>query len=569
MRQYHLAILITISAHFSFAQAPSWQWANSAGGTGSSSIFANSTATDKHGNIYVVGSFQPGALPFGNTTIYALTDNSFVAKYNSSGNLLWVRTADQQTTQDIAIAYGIAVDDNQNVYVAGSCSGNGLSFGGITLPNNSRTFLVKYDSIGNAIWVKTSVTIDAPAVAKDVAISKDGSIYITGIFLANILSFDGVNITNSTGCIDGFGCADAFIAKYDTSGQVFWVNTIRGQDMESIEGISTDSIGNFYVTGNFESPYAIFNTDTLVNSDSTNFVLGDSSDMFIAKYTPDGNLIWVKGAVGGQDDYAQSIATDKRGNSYVTGYFSSPSISFDTIKLNKVGNLGMYLVKYDSDGKVLYVTSSISTYNYGSSITVDDDSGVYLTGDFGNTVQFDNVILNNIGSTACCVVKYDSSLNALWAIAPTPSSINATSSAKGVSVSPNKEVVVIGGIGCNTIGGSGSSSVAFGSTTLSNQYCMTSGMFFVAKLGSVVGLVDVRNGLNTSLYPNPTSSYLTMDIEANISTQISIYDYRGQLLETINHPHNNTINVSTLSSGIYIAEVKINGHLHRIRWVKM
>ena len=47
-----------------------------------------------------------------------------------------------------------------------------------------------------------------------------------------------------------------------------------------------------------------------------------TTDVFVAKYAPDGTLLWATSAGGSSyDDTGRGIATDPRGNSYVTGEF--------------------------------------------------------------------------------------------------------------------------------------------------------------------------------------------------------------------------------------------------------
>lgn len=70
------------------AQAPNFVWANRAGGIGSDGC--RGLAVDRNGNSYVTGWFS-GTATFGGTVINAVgTTDIYVAKYNSSGNVLWV-----------------------------------------------------------------------------------------------------------------------------------------------------------------------------------------------------------------------------------------------------------------------------------------------------------------------------------------------------------------------------------------------------------------------------------------------------------------------------------------------
>jgi hypothetical protein len=72
-----------------------------------------------------------------------------------------------------------------------------------------------------------------------------------------------------------------------------------------------------------------------------------------------------------------------------------------------------------------------------------------------------------------------------------------------------------------------------------------------------------------AIMPNPSSTQITVKLKGKQSEQINIYDYSGQLLKIINQPVDNTIDVSDMASGIYLAEVKVDGLLQRVKWVKM
>jgi hypothetical protein len=66
-------------------------------------------------------------------------------------------------------------------------------------------------------------------------------------------------------------------------------------------GAATDTLGNVYVAGKFTGG-ATFGT--------TNLVDAGSGDVFVAKYDPEGNLLWAKRAGGTAVDEATGIATD-------------------------------------------------------------------------------------------------------------------------------------------------------------------------------------------------------------------------------------------------------------------
>jgi hypothetical protein len=142
---------------------------------------------------------------------------------------------------------------------------------------------------------------------------------------------------------------DMFIVKYGADGNAVWAKNAGGRS--NGWGIATthDSEGseNVFVTGAFNSSSITFGTTTLTNS--------GSSDIFIVKYDASSNVLWAKSAGGTGGDIAWSIAADGSGNVYVTGTFNSPSITFGTITLSNTNNCGdMFIAKYDPNGNVLW-----------------------------------------------------------------------------------------------------------------------------------------------------------------------------------------------------------------------
>ncbi|MBE2281378.1 MAG: T9SS type A sorting domain-containing protein [Ignavibacteriaceae bacterium] len=105
-----------------------------------------------------------------------------------------------------------------------------------------------------------------------------------------------------------------------------WVKGISGT--VSPEFVSTDNLGNFYLTGYF-SQTATFENKQIISSGNT--------DIFIAKYNTDGNLLWLKQAGGILPEAGEGITVDNFGNVNVTGYFQSTATFGSVILMGKGG----------------------------------------------------------------------------------------------------------------------------------------------------------------------------------------------------------------------------------------
>ncbi len=241
-----------------------------------------------------------------------------------------------------------------------------------------------------------------------------GNCYVTGSFTSSSITFGSVKLTNS-----GSNTSDMYIVKYNSSGNVVWAKRTGGNETDDGQSIAADGSGNCYVTGRFGSSTITFGSVTLINS--------GSSDMYVVKYDSSGNVIWAKNATGTGDDNGQDVAVDVNGNCYVTGYFRSGTIAFDSITLTNTDTIGstsydMFVVKYSSIGNVIWAKNAAgSGADYMRGIAADANGNCYITGDFlSRTITFGNVTLTNadtIGTSGydMYVVKYDNSGNVLWA----------------------------------------------------------------------------------------------------------------------------------------------------------
>ncbi len=313
-------------------------WAKSAGGSSN----CKAISTDINGNVFVTGQFNAITMNFGNDTLInssPYNSDIFLAKYDSSGSVIWAKSAGGYgtATYKSEFSYGVSTDMNGNIFITGSFWTNTIIFGNDTLtnPNNSgpNSFIVKYNSFGNVIWAKSAGTgvNDYTRISDDI----NGNIYLTGVFVLS-MGFGNDTLTNNG------GDDDIFIAKYDSLGNVLWAKSAGSTDNDyvSSKSISTDETGNVYITGDFRSSTIDFGNDIITNSGGfDNGMLQPYSDLFIAKYDASGNFIWAKSA-GANDgnDYCYGIATDINGNAYVTGNFRGTTIGLGSDTLTNFGS---------------------------------------------------------------------------------------------------------------------------------------------------------------------------------------------------------------------------------------
>ncbi len=190
-------LLIAVCA---FAQAPEWQLATQAGGTGYD--YGNGIALDYAENSYVTGYFF-GAAIFGSCSLTSSGGSDiFVAKMDADGTWQW---AAQAGGNDYDHGEAITIDDAGNCYVTGYFEGT-ATFGSYSLTSSGSydIFVAKMDASGNWLWVN-----QAGGVSKDegygITIDDAANTYVTGYFYGTA-TFGLYSLTSS-------GSADIFVAK--------------------------------------------------------------------------------------------------------------------------------------------------------------------------------------------------------------------------------------------------------------------------------------------------------------------------------------------------------------------
>ncbi|MBL0048976.1 MAG: hypothetical protein IPP32_12865 [Bacteroidetes bacterium] len=115
-------------------------------------IEAYGTATDSRHNVYYVGCISGGSVAFSGTTVTTGNQkNGFIAKSDSLGSLVWVRTIYGHYFDNTI--YGISIDKDDRIYVVGTFNAT-INFGnGITLTNSANTeiFVARYNVSGNTV----------------------------------------------------------------------------------------------------------------------------------------------------------------------------------------------------------------------------------------------------------------------------------------------------------------------------------------------------------------------------------------------------------------------------------
>ena len=219
------------------------QWVAQAGGPDDD--MGQGIDLDADGNVYVSGYFGG---PDGSATFYSANQKDtkiiapyapyggiFLAKYSSSGTLLWIQTglpgipAAHVTVNAAAGTVYIAGQGNETVTLSSADGTSWFSYA----PNYSPfMFLAKYDTNGNLKWAAQSYGYDI-MTPNGVAVDSEDNAYAIGWFNDVFYGADFYSADGDSTFLWGIGQgADTFLVKYDKNGNVQWVNLIGGAGAE-------------------------------------------------------------------------------------------------------------------------------------------------------------------------------------------------------------------------------------------------------------------------------------------------------------------------------------------------
>ena len=332
---------------------------------------------DPANNITIVGRFtstvtitdSDDTLQFQNTG----NTDLFIAKYDSNGEIIWVRTINGPTN---LILEGVCSNLQLGTTVVGSYSGR-TTFQSSTpfeLQGSSHynAFLAHYDAGGELQFVDTTTsTINAQEQFNAVTSDLNDTIYATGRF-QNTSYISGGSRQDT---LVGIGGYDVFLSKFSPNGQLQWTQTIRSKSaIEDGRALALDNSGNIYVAGVFG--------DTAIFNDGTKIVAMGEQNSFVAKYSQSGTLLWTKTITTPTFGRINDV-TFHNSQLYVTGtYRNILDIEGFATTLPSRGGNDIFLVQYDENGNVINAT------NYGAdgleiatNIAVSQDSSwIHITG---------------------------------------------------------------------------------------------------------------------------------------------------------------------------------------------
>jgi uncharacterized protein YjdB len=364
---------------------PAIGWASYYGGSGDDR--GKAIAPDKSDNMYMGGltaSSANIATSGAYQTTYGGTSDGFITKFTSMGTRLWATYFGGSGTD---VVDGIKVDpmDTTKIYFTGStASTSGIATSGAfqTAHGGSTDgYLARIDNNGNLIWA-TYYGDTGNDSAKSVVVDYENGIYIAGMTnsASNIASGSAHQTTIG-------GSDDAFIAKFDSSGNRIWATYYGGTGADVATAMNVDIAGNILMTGITGSTAGIATSGTQQTTKST------GNDCMIVKFRNTGVLAWGTYYGGTGEDRAQAIASSPLDSVsiFVVGQSNSSGLATAGAQQtsNSNPNPDALIVKFNSAGVRQWATylGGPSNTDYGTSAAVDSAGVLFVVGYTNSTAN--------------------------------------------------------------------------------------------------------------------------------------------------------------------------------------
>jgi hypothetical protein len=285
---------------------------------------------------------------------FMFAQSAMLIKTNSILDTIWTTKIGSESIMDntdCIASSSIEVDNNYYLTI-GSTDSYGVG--------NMDIYLIKTDINGNNIWTKTFGRSDYSEYGKQIVQTSDNCFIICGY-----------TISENTGSLD------VLISKIDSDGVLIWAKTIG--------------------TPNSEYPNSIILTDNdeiIVSG----YILHSSSnrDIFVFKTESDGSLLWSRTSGNNQQNTSEKIKLLPNDEFILTGSFQDP------ISTNKFA----FLAKFTANGDTIW-TRTYNNSAVGEDVFCTNDGGYVIIGekaeDLGHGYYYHPTMIKTdyYGNTGC------------------------------------------------------------------------------------------------------------------------------------------------------------------------
>ena len=360
-----------------------WQYYYDSGAKGEDYVL--DMAIDANLNVYLTGKSHP--------TFSGIFD-CITIKLNAAGVQQWVSRYAVGATSN-SYGFAIAVDANDNVYVAGAIDPLSASKSGL---------IIKYNSSGVQQWADVfNGPITGDDEAFDIVIAPNGNATACGYITEGAVN-GGIN---------------TFVKQYDQNGGTVWSDSYSNPAYilpDQLRGLAYNTAGNLFVSG--------------LTGNSANNKL----DVLVMSYNGSGIRQWetiYMDSTSSNDEYLLGNTFDDLGNAYVVG----------------TDYANGFITRVNFDGTQGWRRKWTGTLPFGSevfnSVAVDNNGGVYTS---GRGIYPGPDYYGNGGLTNMIITKYSEAGDSLW----TYRVADSTDASMGFAIATRNGKVIAGGFKTDT-----------------------------------------------------------------------------------------------------------------------
>jgi hypothetical protein len=236
-------------------------------------------------------------------------------------------------------------------------------------------------------------------------------------------------------CAPGLSCVAASAScEFPPVANYLWNVHAGAASSDWVYAVVTNEAGDIFVAGTFVG-------DFMLGPDLLSY---GNTDIFLARISPAGEVIWARDIGGGNVDTVEDLAIDSKGDLILTGWFTGSTSIGGTAMAGNGGSWEVYLAKYDQDGDPIWgKLLSGPGSNEGLAVAVGPEDSIYLAGAFEQTWSLAGKSLAAAGTDAY-LARFTADGDAVWSLGVGGASGDR---ANGVAVDGEGNVTITGSVG--------------------------------------------------------------------------------------------------------------------------
>ncbi len=251
------------------------------------------------------------------------------------------------------------------------------------------SFIAKYDNSGQFLWVKTSNSLYGSTQTVAMTLDKNKNILITGIYNGTV-DFDPSAATYTLNSINFAPYGEPYIQKLDSNGLFIWAKQFADgisfhNNGTPVSDIGIDNNNDVYITGATKD-----SLDFDPSAAKYYLKSKGQEDVYAVKLSATGNFVWAKMFNGDWSDNSSSIQLDKSNNDvYIAFNFKSLNLDVDpgvlTNTVSAIAVTSMLINRLNTNGNYIanyYFNSNSNSANNIGDMVMDKNNDLIVSGDF-------------------------------------------------------------------------------------------------------------------------------------------------------------------------------------------